>query len=59
MATYKANQRGYIGRIIEQGEVFQFDGKPGKWMDKVETATPAEKEDGKSADKKTDGKPGK
>lgn len=37
MATYKATERGYISRIIEPGEVFEFDGKPGKWMEEVKT----------------------
>jgi hypothetical protein len=65
MKTYVATQRGYIGRLIEPGETFEYEGKPGSWMKPVadeqsaETAATdkaaekaAEKTDEKSADKK-------
>lgn len=33
MARYKALARGFDGRCIrEEGDEFEFDGKPGKWM---------------------------
>lgn len=48
MATYKAKERGYIGRIIEQGETFEFDGKPGKWMEEVPSEQKQKTEQGKS-----------
>jgi hypothetical protein len=61
MKTYVATQRGYIGRLIEPGETFDYEGKPGLWMKLVadeksaENAAAekaAEKADEKSADKK-------
>jgi hypothetical protein len=37
MATYKATSRGYIGRVVEAGETFEFDGPKGSWMESVES----------------------
>lgn len=52
MATYKAIERGHDGkRIREEGETFEFDGKPGKWMEKVEPAEPKKKPESKDAGK--------
>jgi hypothetical protein len=48
MKTYVATQRGYIGRIIEPGETFEYEGKPGSWMKPVAEEKSAEQ----SADKK-------
>jgi hypothetical protein len=38
MAKYRALQRGFISAglskgLKEAGEVFEFDGEPGKWME--------------------------
>jgi len=36
MATYKALERGYVDEhIVEEGEIFTTDAKPGKWMEEV------------------------
>jgi len=36
MPKYKALVKGYDGKQIRQpGEVFEFKGKPGKWMQEV------------------------
>jgi hypothetical protein len=41
MAKYKAIARGWnLERVVEVGEIFEFEGKPGKWMVKVDE-TPA------------------
>lgn len=57
---YVATQRGYHGRIIEPGETFQYEGKPGLWMKPVAeeksaetaaTAKAAENVTGKAAGK--------
>jgi hypothetical protein len=42
MKTYVATQRGYIGRLIEPGETFQYEGKPGSWMKLVDKEKSAE-----------------
>lgn len=40
---YKAKARGYDGvKLREVGETFQFDGKPGKWMEEVGAAKASE-----------------
>lgn len=36
MPKYKAIARGFIGRIVEEGEEFEFDGPQGSWMEKIE-----------------------
>ena len=56
MKTYVATQRGYIGRLIEPGETFEHEGKPGSWMKPVGEEKSAEKSEAKSADKSTDKK---
>lgn len=53
MAMYKAKERGFVGRVIEAGEVFNYDGKPGKWMEKIESK---EADKGKQAEKKPESK---
>ena len=36
MATYRALERGYVDEhIVEEGELFTTDAKPGKWMGEV------------------------
>lgn len=35
MARYKATRRGYAGRLVEEGEEFDFDGPAGSWMEEV------------------------
>jgi hypothetical protein len=54
MKTYVAIQRGYIGRLIEPGETFQYEGKPGLWMKPVAEEKSAEKAEGKSVEKSAD-----
>lgn len=49
MATYKATRRGHIGRLIEAGETFEFDGPKGSWMEEVEASDI--KPEGKGKDK--------
>lgn len=59
MKTYRATRRGFIGRrLIEPGQTFEFDGKPGSWMEPVKEA---KQEESKADDKKADdkGKAGK
>ena len=56
MKTYVATQRGYIGRLIEPGETFEYEGKPGSWMKPVAEEKSAEKAEGKSVEKSTDKK---
>lgn len=42
MAKVKAVKRGFDGkRVREIGEVFEFEGKPGSWMELVEEKKPA------------------
>ncbi len=46
MAKYRALQRGFISAglskgLKEAGEVFEFDGEPGKWMEPFGEAKPA------------------
>ncbi len=44
MAKYKAIKRGHSGeRIVEAGEEFDFDGKPGSWMVLVDTQETVER----------------
>jgi hypothetical protein len=39
MALYKAIERGFDGiKVREVGEVFEFHGPKGKWMEKVDPA---------------------
>lgn len=33
MAQFKATKRGFAGRLIEEGETFDFDGPKGSWME--------------------------
>lgn len=38
MATYKATKKGYCGvKVREIGESFDFKGKPGTWMEPIDT----------------------
>jgi hypothetical protein len=43
MPKYKALKKGYDGvKLREPGEVFEFDGKPGSWMQALDgQAAPA------------------
>lgn len=42
MAKVKAVKKGFDGkRIREVGEVFDFEGKPGSWMEVVEEKKPS------------------
>jgi hypothetical protein len=69
MPKYKAKVRGFIDnnkRMVERGEVFNYDGKPGKWMEPVaedsKPGKPAAKSDPNSngpTPKKDDKGPGK
>lgn len=45
MAKYKAIKRGYDGvKLREPGEVFEFSGKAGSWMEPLDkSAAPAKK----------------
>lgn len=38
MAKYKAKEKGYLNKqgIILKGQVFEYEGKPGKWMKPVD-----------------------
>lgn len=57
---YVATQRGYIGRIIEPGETFEYEGKPGSWMKPVAEEKSAEQPaDKKAANEKAAAKGGK
>lgn len=41
MAKYKALAKGYAGdRYIEEGEIFEYYGPKGKWMQPVSADTP-------------------
>lgn len=60
MKSYVATQRGYIGRLIEPGETFEYEGKPGTWMKPVGEEQSAEKTaEKKPATEKAAGKGGK
>jgi len=48
MARYKATARGFAGRLIEEGEEFDFDGPKGSWMQELEKA--GEDEDGEDGE---------
>jgi hypothetical protein len=53
MAMYKAKAKGYDGvKIIEIGEVFEFSGKPGKWMEEVKPEAKKAEEPAKHDKKK-------
>lgn len=52
----EAEGRRVVFRIVEPGEVFEFNGKPGKWMepvDKNEKGTPRPKVSGAPATNST------
>lgn len=56
----RARYRGYAnGAIREAGEVFEFSGPLGVWMEKVETPAPSDapKDAGKGGAKAAAGKP--
>lgn len=41
MKTYTATARGFAnGKVIEAGEQFDYAGKPGAWMELVDTKAP-------------------
>ena len=41
MAKYKAIARGFDGLIREVGDEFEYEGKPGSWMQLIEEPKPA------------------
>jgi hypothetical protein len=62
MKRYKAIKKGFDGKQIRHpGEVFDFDGKPGSWMEEVEakkeeSSDKGPKEKGTESQKGTQGK---
>ncbi len=49
MAKYKAIKPGYDGiKVREAGEEFEFDGKPGSWMETLEKPEAEEPEGAKA-----------
>ncbi len=54
---YIAKERGYINRIIEKGEEFDWDGERGSWMEPVDAkGSPKRDKQDAGAKKQGDGK---
>lgn len=61
MKKYIATKKGFAGRLIEKGEVFEYEGKPGKWMKEykkevIEKSTQKEKSSTKKGEKRANDK---